>query len=87
MRVPDGLAGQEHLVLSAQLSKECLVHGVGLEDVPLLLARVDGLGPGLYDEEVPAVSVLGPFDIHGPSIVVLDDQGHPGEFEGLFGGQ
>ncbi len=53
------------------------------------LAGLDGLGPGLNDEEFAGVTILGPFDVHGGGataaggVMILNDAGPAGELEDL----
>ena len=50
---------------------------------------MDGFGPGLDDEQVAgadlfAVAILGPLDIHGLAVMLLDDAGPLGELQDLI---
>ncbi len=74
----------ENLPGILELADELGIHAVGLQDVLVRLVGVDGLRARLHDEQLAAVAVLGPFDVHGHAVVVLDVEGHPAELHDLF---
>ena len=47
-------------------------------------AALNGFGAGLQDVDLAVVTVFAPFDIHGALIVVLDGDGHFGQFDDLL---
>ncbi len=48
------------------------------------LPGLDGLWPGLKDEQLPRVSVLPPLHVHGPLVVLLDGTAPPGQPQDLL---
>jgi hypothetical protein len=47
----------------------------------------NGLGPGLDQVELPVGAVLGPLDVHRPTVMVLDRDRLPAELENLGVGE
>ncbi|MNQ41558.1 hypothetical protein D3C85_552360 [compost metagenome] len=82
------LAGADLLANGAPLDQ----HGAGfLEQVTLHHIDVGSafyrLGAGLDDIQLAVIAVFGPFDVHRPAVVLLDDHGLLGQFADFGIGQ